>query len=101
MTRLKFKTHRNYTAIYHTYRLLYCKGHIQMTNNHSNVNMETKKNNREDKMTIKFNALRNYTTLYQTYQLLYCIGYVQMTSSHSNFKCGNRKKNWSKQNDNI
>ena len=50
MTRLKFKTHRNYTAIYHTYSLLYCKGHIQMTNNHSNVNMETK-NNRVNKMT--------------------------------------------------
>ena len=28
--------------MYHTYRLLYCKGHIQMISNNSTINMETK-----------------------------------------------------------
>ena len=41
--------HVYYTALYHTYQLLYCKGHIQITSNHSNVNVETK-NNRVNKM---------------------------------------------------
>ena len=72
-----------YTTLYQTYQLLYCKGHIQITNNHSNVNIETK-NNRENKMTIKFNTLRNYTILYQTYQLLYCKRHIEIISNHSN-----------------
>ena len=33
---------RNYTTLYNTYKLLYCKGHIQITSNHSNVNVETR-----------------------------------------------------------
>ena len=39
----EFNTLRNYITLYHTYRLLYCKGHIQITSDHSNVNVETKK----------------------------------------------------------
>ena len=33
----------NYTTLYHTYLLLYCNGHIQITSNHSNVNVKTEK----------------------------------------------------------
>ena len=40
---------RNYTTLYLTYQLLYCKGHIQIASNHSNVNVETK--NRVNKIT--------------------------------------------------
>ena len=29
--------------LYHTYQLLHCKTHIQITTNHSNVNEEIKK----------------------------------------------------------
>ena len=32
-----------YATLYHTYNLLYCKGHIQMTSNHSNINVEIEK----------------------------------------------------------
>ena len=38
----KFNTLTNYTTLYHTYQLLYCKEHIQITSNHSNVNVKTK-----------------------------------------------------------
>ena len=41
-----FNTHRIYITIHHTYMLLYCKGHIQMTSNDRTKNVETK-NNRE------------------------------------------------------
>ena len=40
---IEFNTLRNYTTLYHTYQLLYCKGHIHITNNHSNVNVKTEK----------------------------------------------------------
>ena len=46
---IEFNTLRNYTTLYHTYPLLYCKGHIQIKSNHSNVNV--KENNRVNKMT--------------------------------------------------
>ena len=36
-------------TLYHTYRLLYCKGYIQITSNDSIINVETK-NNRINKM---------------------------------------------------
>ena len=38
---IEFNRLRNYTTLYHTYPLLYCNGHIQITSNHSNVNVET------------------------------------------------------------
>ena len=47
---IEFNTFKNYTTLYHTYQLLYCKRHIQITSNHSNVNVETEKNNRVNKM---------------------------------------------------
>ena len=40
---IEFDTLRNYTTLYYTYQLLYCKRHIQITSNHSNVNVETEK----------------------------------------------------------
>ena len=33
--------HLEYVTIYHTYPLLYYKGHIQITSNGSNINVET------------------------------------------------------------
>ena len=38
-------THRIYTTLYHTYMLLQCKEHIQITCIHSTINVETKKVN--------------------------------------------------------
>ena len=48
---IEFNTLRNYTTLYHTYVLLYCKGHIQITSNHSNINVKTDKI-KVNKMTI-------------------------------------------------
>ena len=45
-----FNTHRFYTTLYHTYILLQCKEHIQITSNHSKINVE--KNDRVYKMKI-------------------------------------------------
>ena len=53
---IKFNTLTNYTTLYQTYQLLYCKRHIEIISNHSNVNMETK-NNRVNKMTT-FNSIQ-------------------------------------------
>ena len=39
----------HYSTIYYTYQLLHWKRHIQATSNHSNVNVEIEKNNRENK----------------------------------------------------
>ena len=36
-------TLRNYTRLYHTHLLLFCKRHIQMVSNHSTINVETKR----------------------------------------------------------
>ena len=50
---------------------LYCKGHIRMTNNHSNVNVETEKNNRVNKMatlnSIHLKIILHYITLTNYY----------------------------------
>ena len=40
---IEFNTLTNYTTLYHTYLLLYCKGNIQVTNIYSKVNAETEK----------------------------------------------------------
>ena len=80
---IEFNTLRNYTTLYLTYRLLYCKGHIQMTSNHSNVNVETKRQSKQNN-NIEFNRFRYYTTLYHTYLLLHCKAHIQMTMYHSN-----------------
>ena len=40
---IEFNTLRNYTTLYHTYPLLYCKEHIQITSNHSNGMWKQKK----------------------------------------------------------
>ena len=41
--KIAFNILRIYITIYHTYQLLYCKGHIQMRNNNRTINVETKK----------------------------------------------------------
>ena len=88
---IKFNTLRNYTTLYHTYPLLYCKEHIEMTSNHSIVNVKTKKQQSKQNDNIKFNKLRNYTTLYHTYLLLYCKEHIEMTSNHSNVNVETKK----------
>ena len=44
MKRLDGNTLTIYTTLYHTYQLLHCKGHIQVTSNHSIRNVERKQN---------------------------------------------------------
>ena len=36
-------TLRSYDILYHTYFLLICKGHVQMTSQHITINVETNK----------------------------------------------------------
>ena len=60
---ITFKTLRIYTTLYHTYRLLYCNGHIKIISNYNKINVETEKN-RVKNVNITFNTLRIYTTLY-------------------------------------
>ena len=43
-----FNTLRIYITIYHTYPLLYCKEHIQMTSNDSIINVKTKKESEQN-----------------------------------------------------
>ena len=43
MKTLDWNTLRIYTTFYHTYQLLYCKGHTQITSSHSIINIERKK----------------------------------------------------------
>ena len=31
-----------YTTLYHTYQLLYCTGHLQMTNNYKRIDVKKK-----------------------------------------------------------
>ena len=44
----QINTHRTYITLYHTYSLLNCRGHIQMTSNYSTIDM-LKENNRVNK----------------------------------------------------
>ena len=74
---------RIYTTLYHTYQLLYCKGHIQITSNHSII-INVEKSNRVNKNeTLIEIHIRIYTILNCTYPLLYCKGHIQITSNHS------------------
>ena len=76
-----FNTLRSYITLYHTYKLLNCKGHIHMTRKYSTI--DVKKNNRVKNVNITFNTLRNYITLYHTYKLLNCKGHIQMIRNYS------------------
>ena len=40
--KIAFITIKIYITIYHTYSLLYCKGHIQIINSDNTINVETK-----------------------------------------------------------
>ena len=68
---IKFNTLTNYTTLYHTYRLLHCKRHIQLTSNHSNINVEINKNHKVNKMTtlslIHLQIILHYITLTDYY----------------------------------
>ena len=46
--KVTFNTLRTYITLYHTYQLLNCKGHIQMTSNYNTIDVE-KENNRLQK----------------------------------------------------
>ena len=39
---MSFNALKIYTTLYHTYKVLYCKGHIQMIRNHSTIDVEKK-----------------------------------------------------------
>ena len=60
----------NCTTLYHTYRLLYYKRHIQITYNHTTIKVQTK-NTVNKVINIELNIITNCTTLYHTYPLLY------------------------------
>ena len=79
---ITFNTLMIYTTLYHTYLLLYCKGHIQMISHYKIIDVETEKN-RVKNVNVTFNTLKIYTTLYDTYLLLYCKGHIQITSNYS------------------
>ena len=71
----------------------YCTWHIQVTSNHSNVNVEiTPPPKSEWNDNIKVNTIINYTTLYYTYLLLLCKRQTHETSSHSNLYVEINKK---------
>ena len=71
-TKLHLNTLKIYITMYHTYFLLYCKGHIQMMSNDRTINVETK-NNRVNKMTklhfIRIEQILQYVTLTSYYIL--------------------------------
>ena len=48
---ITFNTLRTYVTLYHTYWLLNCKGHIQISSNYSTIDVE-KGNNRVKKMSM-------------------------------------------------
>ena len=79
--KIAFNILRIYITIYHTYLLLYCKGHNHMRNNNRTINVETKKKS-EQNDKIAFNILRIYITIYHTYQLLYCKGHIQTRNNN-------------------
>ena len=60
-----------YITLYHTYKLLHCKRHIELTSNHRNINVEINKNNRVNKMTtlnlIHLHIILHYITLTNYY----------------------------------
>ena len=58
--------------IYHTYLLLYCKGHIQMMSIDSTINVETK-NNRVNEMTKLHLIQLKFTLLYITLTNYYIV----------------------------
>ena len=75
---IELNTITNCTTLYHTYPLLYYKGHIQITYNHTNIKVD--KNNTVNKvMNIKLNTITNCSTLYHTYRLLYYKDHIQIT----------------------
>ena len=83
---IEFNTLRNYTKIHYTYQLLYCKGRIQMTSNHSNENVETKIDNRVNKMTtlnlIHLKIIQQYIVTLQYIHL----SVVTLKKTHSGHK---------------
>ena len=66
--KIAFNIFRIYIAICHTYPLLYCKGHIQMTSNASNINVE-----------IKGDIMKKMTKLHSIY-LEFTLQYITLTT---------------------
>ena len=70
VNKIELNTLRSYTTLYHTYKLLYCKRHIQKTSI-CNVNVEKEKNNKLYKMTtlnsIQLEIILHYITLTNYY----------------------------------
>ena len=59
--KIAFNIFRIYIAICHIYPLLYCKGHIQMRSNDTNINVKTK-NNRVNKIIKKDSVYLEFTS---------------------------------------
>ena len=68
---------RRCAILYHTYLLLICKGHIQITSNHSTTIVETKKQQNKQNDNTALLTLTSYAILYHTYLQLICKGHVR------------------------
>ena len=66
--KIAFNTFRTYITTYHTYQLLYHKGHYQMMSNDNTINVKTKKQSEQNGKFV-FNTLRIYIKIYHTYML--------------------------------
>ena len=68
---IELKNERSHAIyLYHTYQILYCTGHIQMTSNQSTIKVEEEEIKYKN-VNVAFYILRISTTLYHTYHLLY------------------------------
>ena len=70
--KIAFNIHKMYFTINHRYLLLYCKGHIQMMSNDSNINVVIK-NNRVNKMTKLHSKHLEFTLQYITLTNYYIV----------------------------
>ena len=77
-----FNIRRFYIILYHTYILLQCREHIQITNNHRTIDVDTK-NNTVTNDIFAFNTHKFYSTLNHTYPLLQCKEHIEITSDQS------------------
>ena len=76
----------NCNTLYHTYPLLYYKGHIQLTYNHTTIKVENKTNTVNKAINIELYKIPNCTTLCHTYHLLYYKGHIQITHNQTTIK---------------
>ena len=83
---IELHTVTNCTTLNHTYCLLYFKGHIQITYNHTHHKGRNKNNTVNKVVNIELHTITNCTILYHTYWLLYYKGHIQITYNHTTIK---------------